>query len=156
VSDRLDQWTETARGLMRGNPATFHLGYSIGNALIAVAEMHALDATEVAVLAEKVVDTTTEHSSPTKRPLVVAVCEGGVVHEEILLPGLGTPEFTVLDFDTEGMDDEELTGFIELVESTVKQLTARGGSLPSSYWLDKIDGLKAQANWPVDHAEGEA
>lgn len=55
-SIRFDQWTAEVRGLMRDDPATFKQGYTLANALNAVAEEHALSVLEVCILAEKVTE----------------------------------------------------------------------------------------------------
>jgi hypothetical protein len=108
---------ELVRGVMRGDPATFKLGYSIGNALIVAAERFKLDTTDLAIVAEAVVDTTTEHSSPTRRPLVIVGVGGGLVQWTIEKHGLGTPRVHVLDHDREDASPQELEEFIEEIKA---------------------------------------
>jgi hypothetical protein len=145
------------RDLMRGNPEKFHLGYSIGNALIAAADQFDLDTNGVAIVAEKVVESTTEHHSATSTPLVVAFVDGGLVQHEIVFPGLGTPQFDVLDFDREGATDEDVEMFVENADKVFTEIRARGGEIPDYPWMERLDSIRRSLHpdWPVDHADGK-
>lgn len=48
--DRLMAALDDSRRLMANDPATFRRGYSLDNAVIAVQELHGLDADEVATV----------------------------------------------------------------------------------------------------------
>lgn len=50
--ERLDGAVLYATGVMRGDPATLTLGYSLGSALISAAELFNLDAKSTALLAD--------------------------------------------------------------------------------------------------------
>src|SRR6185503_10317968 len=156
-TDPIGAAAEMTKGLMRGDPTTMKLGYSIGNALISAVEQFKIEGVPgMAMVVERVVDETTEHYSATNRPLVVNVVKGGVVHETYALPGLGKPEAITLDFDIEGLDEEQAEEFLDLVAGTRKQLEARGEDI-GDYWLAIADRLRAEheKDWPVDHEMGK-
>lgn len=118
--------TELVIGVMAGDPETFKLGYSIGNALMTAIAHYNLTAREEALVVEEVVDQIGEHHSATRRPLVVVEVGGGLVQNTIELPGLGTPEVKVLDYDLEGADEMQLTEMIERIEEVCSDFTSRG------------------------------
>lgn len=146
--------------LMRGDEREMKLGYSIGNALISAAE-HCRITTirNLAVVAERVVYSIGDHHSATPRPLVVNLMEGGIVQDTIADRGLGTPEVITLDFDVEGLDQNEALEFAALVAETEKALKDRGRWI-DSYYMNIMSRLKTAfdepfPNWPIDHEEGE-
>lgn len=79
-----------------------------------------------------------------KRPLVVALMDGGLVQGEIVLPGVGIPDFIVLDFDREGDDLDGLQGFLEAITETREKLQARGIDL-SDDWMDEVAKISTLA-----------
>lgn len=116
-TNRFEAGRQLVIGLMRGDPETFHLGYSIGNALMSAASLLSLTEKEQAVVAEQVVDTIEEHHSATRRPLVIVGMEGGIAQWDVTKHGLGTPRLFVLDYDRDESDDEDLRDFIDQIQT---------------------------------------
>lgn len=150
---QLEDARDLAVGLMRGDERSFHLGYSIGNALIAVAEKYEASPKMVAILAEAVVDETGRHYSSTRRPLVIVEVDGGVVQNTLALPGLGTPLIHVLDYDREGQTAEELDDFVADLRAALRDLRAHGSANPDAVddlaeavrrWADRADEVREE------------
>ena len=157
-TDPIGAAVEMTLGLMRGDKESLKLGYSLGSALISAAEQFLLTADSVAVVAEKVVDQTEEHYSATRRPLVVAIMDGGLIQSDITAPGLGTPELVTLDYDREDDTPEGITEFLDYVEEVRAMLKDRGIDLADhDYGFTERDRgwIEPNPDWPVDHAEGE-
>lgn len=114
--NKVEAATKLALDLSRGEKKSFHLGYSIGSSLIAVTEHFNLTVSEVALVAERMVNQTTIHYSPIKRPLVIVGMDGGLIQWEVLKPGLGTPRVHELDFDRDGASAEDLREFIDAIQ----------------------------------------
>jgi hypothetical protein len=124
---KVDAAAELAADLMRGDPAEFKLGYSIGNALLAVIEHYNLSPREVALAVEKLVERTAEHSSATRRPLVITGSGGGVEQWAVYKPGLGTPRRFAFDYDeAEDAHPEMLRDMVEQHEEALTALLAYG------------------------------
>lgn len=115
---------ELTKGLMRGDPDTFKQGYSLASALMATIEQYNLSPREVALVAEHVVDTTTEQNSPTRQPLVIVHVGGGMVQWTHEKQGLGTPRVMILDFDKEGAEEAELRTFLGEIDEALEALGA--------------------------------
>lgn len=85
----IDAAVQLCRGLMAHSPSDpFRQGYTLGNALLAAASLLDLDRTQVAIVAEKLVD-----------PLLTAATEGLQFQLDHALEGFGVAVGTSRPFD---------------------------------------------------------
>lgn len=108
--------TALVLGVMRGDPDTFKLGYSIGNALLTAVAHYNLTAREVCLVVEEVSNDLRVHHSSSRRPLVIVNVGGGLVQGTVKRQGIGTPRVYVLDYDKEGCTPDELAEFIDDIQ----------------------------------------
>jgi len=124
--NKINASIELTIGLMRGDPATFKQGYSIGSALLACIDAYNLTKREIPLIVEGLPTRLKEHSSPTLRPLVIVHVGGGMVQWTHEKQGIGTPRVIVLDFDKEGADPDELREFVAEIERAGEALAEYG------------------------------
>lgn len=128
MTTRFDQWVEEVRGLMRGDEAKLQRGYTLANALNAVAEMHALSVLEVAILAER-------YAQPGRHKVTFIYTD------------------ELLGEDREHLVDDELSegGFATEAEAKAFGDGLSWGDEPKFTVLS----IEPEIDWPVDHAGGE-
>ena len=155
---KIEAAAQLVMDLMRGDAEDYHLGYSLGNALIAVSRQFDLSIEQTAAVADWVTSAIGVHHSSTRRPLVIVHVGGGLVQWTHEKPGLGTPRVIVLDFDREGQVGDELREFLaeideasdalaEYDDPTNDRAVGYALSLARNEYQDLIDDGQAGRNY---------
>lgn len=79
-----------------------------------------------------------------RRPLVVAVLDGGLIQDDYIFPGVGEPDFEFIDYDREGEDPKARNEWCDYMVTLADRMHYTYG-LSEEFWkglLEEINSMR--------------